>query len=113
MNATYFRKQGFDLLPENAPQGANLFTAARYRHSCAAQDGTLLYAEQPLGIQRYRLSALVAPLDQAKVFADISLADEAGFELAVAAFFAAHGGVGQPAASLATTNFFRPYRRKD
>ena len=111
MNDIYFRTHGFDKLTDEQTQGVGFFTSARYRHTHAAQDGTLLYAEHPLGIPRFRLSTLAAPLDQSNVLADLALTDEAGLDAATAAFFAQHGGVGKVVQEMAS-QFFRPYRCK-
>jgi hypothetical protein len=83
----------------------------RYQHSHAAQDGTMLYAEHPFLVDRYRLSTLPAPLNQSDVLLDAALNDEPALAAATDAFFAAHGGKGKPVAH-ASGNTFRPYRRQ-
>lgn len=113
MTENYLQGLGFEPTSRTeASSRATHSTAWRYRHSHAAQDGTRLYAEHPLGIDRCRLSTLPAPLDQHDVLLDTDLQDQAGFETAVSSFFAAHGGVGSLIAADAAATF-RPYRRQE
>ncbi|WP_375435300.1 hypothetical protein [uncultured Hymenobacter sp.] len=115
MTENYLQSLGFE--PSARTEGSSRATAAhstawRYRHAHAAQDGTRLYAEHPLGIARCRLSTLPAPLDQHDVLLDADLNDRTALETAVNSFFAAHGGIGTMI-SPTSANMFRPYRRKE
>jgi hypothetical protein len=113
MTSTYLHSQGFaPTAPYEHPTLRTFDRSWRYRHTAQAQDGTCLFAEHPLGIECCRLSALPAPLDAPDVAATVGLHDRPAFEAAVAAFFAAHGGVGKPA-PVPAADTFRPYRRRE
>ena len=115
MTENYLQSLGFE--PFARTEGNSRLTAAdsvawRYRHAHAAQDGTQLYAEHPLGIARCRLSTLPAPLDQHDVLLDTELDNRAALEAAISSFFTAHGGTGTLIAQ-DSSNTYRPYRRKE
>jgi hypothetical protein len=114
MTEEYLRQLGFETYTDpNAFGKAVAYNVAwRYRHTHAAQDGTVLYAEHPLSIPRCRLSTLPAPLDQRDVLADVSLDDDAGLTAAVNSFFTAHQGVGA-VLKANTSSAFRPFRRQE
>lgn len=112
MTEAYLSGLGFEQMAERsqATHQVGNNDSWRYQHTHAAQDGTHIYLEHPFLIDRYRLSQLPAPLDQADVLADLHLNDQAGLETALQEFFTAHGGLGElipvPGATI-----FRPYRR--
>jgi len=112
MTENYLQNLGFEstLRAEKTSSTHNL--TWRYRHAHAAQDGTYLYAEHPMGIDRCRLSTLPAPLDQRDVLLDTDLHNRAALETAISSFFAAHGGIGTLIAPI-SANTFRPYRRQE
>ncbi|MDF7812583.1 hypothetical protein [Hymenobacter sp. YC55] len=115
MTENYLQSLGFE--PFARAEGGSRATAAhstawRYRHAHAAQDGTHLYAEHPLGVARCRLSTLPAPLDQHDVLLDTGLDDRAALETAISGFFTTHGGIGTLIAP-ASANAYRPYRRQE
>ena len=114
MTEEYLRQLGFESYADaNAfGKGVAYETSWRYRHSHAAQDGTVLYAEHPLNIPRCRLSTLPAPINQQDVLADIDLNDHAGLTAAVDSFFAAHQGIG-PVLKANASSAFRPFRRQE
>jgi hypothetical protein len=114
MTENYLQSLGFEstLRPEKADSTSKHNPTWRYRHTHAAQDGTYLYAEHPLGIDRCRLSVLPAPLDQHDVLLDTDLHNRAALETAISGFFAAHGGMGG-LITQASANTFRPYRRRE
>ena len=114
MTENYLQSLGFESAA--GTEGSSRATAAhstawRYRHAHAAQDGTYLYAEHPLGIDRCRLSTLPAPLDQHDVLFDTDLHDRAALEAAISSFFTTHGGIGKLIAQ-DSANTYRPYRRQ-
>ncbi|AII53387.1 hypothetical protein [Hymenobacter sp. APR13] len=112
MNDLYLRSLGF--APTDPAQGASrppFSDAWRYQHDQLAQDGASLFIEHPFGVGRCRLSALVAPLDAHDVFADMPLDDRQALETAMAAFYAAHGGVGATA-EVFEPHQYLPYRRQ-
>lgn len=112
MDDMYLRSLGF--APTEQAQGASRppFSAAwRYQHDTLAQDGAHLFIEHPFGVDRCRLSALAAPLAAHDVFADMSLHDRPALEAAMAAFYAAHGGVGA-VAEVFEPHQYLPYRRQ-
>ena len=112
MTDVYLRSLGFAPLRGDAPASRSPFADAwRYQHDHLAQDGAALFLEHPLGINRCRLSALVAPLHRQDVFADLPLQDQPALEAAIGAFFAAHGGMG-PLVATGSADQFRPYRRE-
>lgn len=84
--------------------------AWRYQYDHLAVDGSSLFIEHPLGVDTCRLSALEAPLLAQDVFASVGLHDRPALAAAMAAFYAAHGGMGalRPAAPASA---FQPYRR--
>ncbi|RAK64551.1 hypothetical protein [Hymenobacter edaphi] len=111
MTDQYLRSLGFSPLSEDARTGRPAFARAwRYQHDLQALDGTSVFIEHPLGIDRCRLSATLAPLRSEEVFADMALQDRPALEAALAAFYQAHGGVGTPRLVVATDQF-RPYFR--
>jgi hypothetical protein len=114
MTEIYLQSLGFEstLGPERGSRAANSNATWRYRHTNAAQDGTYLYAEHPMGIPRCRLSTIPAPLDQRDVLLDTELDNHAALETAISGFFAAHGGVGMLIGQ-DSSNTYRPYRRKE
>jgi hypothetical protein len=114
MTEEYLRELGFESYADaNAfGKGVAYEVSWRYRHTHAAQDGTVLYAEHPLNIPRCRLSTLPAPLDQHDVVADVDLHDRAGLAAAVEGFFAAHQGKGAVLRAN-TSSAFRPFRRQE
>lgn len=111
MTDTYLRSLGFAPTSQ-APRSSqpSFCQAWRYQYGHLAVDGTPLFIEHPLGIDACRLSALEAPLRAQDIVASVSLLDQPALAAAVAAFFAAHGGIGalRPAAP---TSMFRPSRR--
>lgn len=112
MTDIYLRSLGFAPLRGDAPAHRPPFAGAwRYQHDHLAQDGEALFLEHPLGIDRCRLSTLVAPLRRQDVFADLSLQDQPALEAAVAAFFGAHGGIGA-VVPIVSVDHFRPYHRE-
>lgn len=113
MTDTYLRSLGFAPIDQALRAGRNAFAQAwRYRHDHQALDGAALYIEHPIGVDSCRLSALTAPLDALDVFASVGLHDRPALEAAVAAFYAAHGGMGPPTPTL-VPHYFRPYRRQE
>ncbi|MBC6698459.1 hypothetical protein [Hymenobacter sp. BT190] len=112
MNDIYLRSLGFAPLDQTHSATRPLFNDAwRYQHDQLAQDGSRLYIEHPLGVNRCRLSALAAPLAAQDVFKDVSLDDAQGLETAVAEFYVAHGGIGATA-EVFEPHQFLPYRRQ-
>ncbi|GGG57499.1 hypothetical protein [Hymenobacter glacieicola] len=112
MTDSYLRSLGFAAV--STTRGANQPTfrqAWRYQHEAAAQDGTRLFIEHPLGIDGCRLSNLAAPLAAQDVFATVALHDGPALETAIESFYAAHGGRGAVAAPAATSTYL-PYRRQ-
>ena len=111
MTDAYLRSLGFaPTAREPKTNQAQFAQAWRYQLDHLAQDGTPLFAEHPLGIDTCRLSALAAPITAQDVFAEIPLHDGRMLELAIQAFYAVHGGVGDfiaPAEAAA----LRPYHR--
>ena len=113
MTDTYLRSLGFAPTARGPKAGQPAFAQAwRYQYDHLAQDGTPLFIEHPLGIDRCHLSALAAPLDARDVFAAISLHDRPTLEAAVRAFYAAHGGMGALVVP-AGPSAFRPYHRSE
>ncbi|SNC76669.1 hypothetical protein SAMN06265337_3503 [Hymenobacter gelipurpurascens] len=114
MTEEYLRELGFETYadPNAFGKGVAYETAWRYRHTHAAQDGTVLYAEHPLNIPRCRLSTLPAPLNQDDVLADVDLHDRAALTAAIDGFFASHQGMG-PALKANVSSAFRPFRRQE
>jgi len=97
MTDTYLRSLGFAPTNEERDASRPAFSRAwRYQHSHLATDGTPLFAESPLGMADCRLSALPAPLAAADLVARLPADDLPGLARAVQAFFAAHGGQGEP-----------------
>ena len=112
MTDTYLRSLGFTpTQPETRTSRAAFAQAWRYQYDHAARDGAFLYIEHPLGIDSCRLSALVAPLAAQDVFATVSLHDRPAFEASIAAFYAAHGGMG-PLVTPFVPSRFLPFRRE-
>ena len=112
MTDTYLRSLGFaPTQPETRTSRTAFARAWRYQYDHAACDGVRLYIEHPLGIDSCRLSALVAPLDAQDVFATVSLHDRPAFEASIAAFYAAHGGMG-PLVATPVSPRFLPFRRE-
>ena len=113
MTEEYLRELGFETFadPNAFGKGVAYETSWRFRHTHAAQDGTVLYAEHPLNIPRCRLSTLPAPLNQDDVFADVDLHDRAALTAAVDSFFTAHQGKGAVLTSN-SSSAFRPFRRQ-
>ncbi|GAB3841187.1 hypothetical protein [Hymenobacter jeollabukensis] len=112
MTDVYLQSLGFSPLREETRASRPAFERAwRYRHEFQAQDGTSVFIEHPFGIDRCRMSTLEAPLRRQDLLADLALQDRSGLEAALAAFYRAHGGVGdrQP---IVVVNHFRPYRRQ-
>jgi hypothetical protein len=113
MTHAYSQGLGFVLLQPARFSGPAAFsTAWRYRHARQALEGTPLYLEHPQGVPSSRLSHLPAPLAIEDVFAATSLHDRPGLEAAVAAFYAAHGGLGA-AAPVFVPFPHRPFRRAE
>jgi hypothetical protein len=113
MTPSYLQGLGFVLLqPARFSSPAAFSTAWRYRHELQARDGALLYLEHPEGVPNSRLSHLPAPLAAEDVFATTSLHDRPGLEAAMAAFYAAHGGLGG-AAPVFMPFTHRPFRRAE
>jgi hypothetical protein len=113
MTENYLHELGFGEIPSSGgyTSRTNYPVAWRFRHSHAAKDGAILYAEHPLQVPRCRLSAIPAPLDQHDVFLDVDLDDQAAITQGVAAFFTAHGGQGEPIPPLKSATY-RPYTRQ-
>jgi|GEM_PF-1409861 len=113
MTENYLRSLGFEQVSngDSAKNKPTHDTAWRYRHTKAAVDGTHLYAEHPLGIDRCRLSTTPAPLDQTDVLLDTDLHNHTALETAISAFFTAHGGIGTTIPSM-SGNTFLPFRRR-
>lgn len=113
MTDTYLRSLGFaPALPNTSHANRTSFSKSwRYQFNHLANDGASLFIEHPLGIDICRLSALAAPLGAQDVFASIGLHDRPALEVAMKAFYAAHGGMGSlvPASPDAGT---RPQRRQ-
>ncbi|GAB2793873.1 hypothetical protein HNQ93_003800 [Hymenobacter luteus] len=113
MTDLYLRGLGFAPTDETSQARRPSFSQAwRYQHQRVAQDGARLFIEHPLGIDCCRLSAVVAPLAAQDVFATLPLHDKAALETAIAAYYAAHGGVG-PLAPRPQPSTYRPYRRQE
>lgn len=113
MTHAYLQGLGFVLLQPARFSGPAAFsTAWRYRHERQALDGTPLYLEHPQGVPSSRLSHLPAPLAAEDVFATTSLHDRPGLKAAMAAFYAAHGGLGG-AAPVFVPFRHRPGRRAE
>ncbi|WP_400190432.1 hypothetical protein [Hymenobacter sp. B81] len=111
MNDAYLRSLGFaSTHPAHSASQPTFDLAWRYQHERAAHDGTPLFIEHPLGVDRCRLSALPAPLAAPDVFANLALHDRPGLESAIEAFYAAHGGPGE-LLPVFEPYVFRPYRR--
>lgn len=112
MTDTYLRSLGFAPTQlETRSSRGNFSQAWRYQYDHVARDGASLFIEHPIGIDSCRLSALAAPLAAQDVFATLSLHDREGLESCIAAFYAAHGGMGSLVQPFAT-QAFRPYRRE-
>lgn len=112
MTDSYLRSLGFAATDDSRSASRPTYAQAwRYQHQALAQDGATLFIEHPLGIDSCRLSALAAPLAAQDVFATLSLHDKPALEAAIAAFYAAHGGVGTQA-PISTPSVYRPYRRQ-
>lgn len=112
MTDTYLRSLGFAATVQNARTNrADFGRAWRYQFDHAARDGAVLFIEHPLGIDSCRLSALAAPIDAQDIFISVGLHDRPALEAAIAAFYAAHGGMGR-VLPLAAEHTFRPFRRE-
>jgi hypothetical protein len=112
MTDTYLRSLGF-VPTTQAPRSsqAGFQHAWRYQYDHVAVDGALLFIEHPLGITACRLSALEAPLTTQDIFASVGLHDRPALQAAMAAFYAAHGGMGA-ALPAKPAGAFQPYRRQ-
>lgn len=112
MTDSYLRSLGFAATDDSRSSSRPTHAQAwRYQHQTLAQDGARLFIEHPLGIDSCRLSALAAPLAAHDVFATLGLHDKAALEAAIAAYYAAHGGIGA-LAPVSTPSVYRPYRRQ-
>jgi hypothetical protein len=112
MTDTYLRSLGFAPTTRSPRSTQPGFTHAwRYQYDHLAVDGSALFIEHPLGIDSCRLSALEAPLTSQDVFANVGIHDRPALQAAIAAFYAAHGGMGalRPPTSASA---FQPYRRQ-
>ncbi|MGI4863816.1 MAG: hypothetical protein ACRYFZ_07820 [Janthinobacterium lividum] len=112
MTDAYLRSLGF-APTTRAPRGgqAAFSHAWRYQYDHVAVDGSHLFIEHPLGIDACRLSPVEAPLTAQDVFASVDLHDRPALEVAMKAFYAAHGGMG-PLLPTVPASAFQPYRSK-
>ena len=102
MTDTYLRSLGFAPIRQALRLSqANFSQQWHYVFNHEARDGARLFIEHPLGVASCRLSALAVPLAQ-DIFAVVDLHDRAGLEAAIKAFYAAHGGMGPVAATVAS-----------
>lgn len=112
MTDTYLRSLGFVSTTTSARSSQAGFQHTwRYQYDHVAVDGARLFIEHPLGIPACRLSALEAPLTAQDVFASVDLHDRPALQAAMAAFYAAHGGMGAALPAVAASKF-QPYRRQ-
>lgn len=112
MTDTYLRSLGFAPTAQ-APHGngPSFSHAWRYQYDHVAADGAALFIEHPRGIAACRLSALEVPLSAQDVFASVGLHDRPALAAAMAAFYAAHGGMGA-LRPVVPASAFQPYRRQ-
>jgi len=102
MTDTYLRSLGFAPIRQALRLSQTSFSQQwHYLFDHEARDGARLFIEHPRGVASCRLSALDAPLAQ-DIFAVIDLHDRMGLETAIKAFYAAHGGMGPVAATVAS-----------
>jgi len=112
MTDTYLRSLGFAATAQNVRTNRTNFARAwRYQFDHAARDGATLFIEHPLGIDYCRLSELATPVAAQDIFASVGLHDRPALEAAIAAFYAAHGGMGQML-PLAAEHTLRSFRRE-
>jgi len=112
MTDTYLRSLGFFPTTRTPRSGQLAFSQAwRYQFDHLAADGLPLFIEHPLGIDVCRLSTLESPLTTQDVFASVDLHDRSAFQVAMSAFYTAHGGMGARLAAK-PTSAFHPYRRQ-
>ncbi|MGI4736278.1 MAG: hypothetical protein ACRYG7_13965 [Janthinobacterium lividum] len=108
MTDTYLRSLGFaPIRPALRMSQASFSQQWHYLFDHEARDGARLFIEHPLGVVNCRLSAVATPLAQ-DVFAVVDLHDRAGLEIAIKAFYAAHGGMGPAATTLHASRPRRP-----
>ncbi|QKG55472.1 hypothetical protein GKZ68_01765 [Hymenobacter sp. BRD128] len=112
MTNAYLRSLGFSPTARTPVSGPASFAHAwRYQFDHLAADGSSLFLEHPLGVDACRLSSREAPLAAQDVFASVGLHDRPALEAAMAAFYAAHGGMGAPL-PVATGSAFQAFRRQ-